>query len=159
LLPLELQPDHLLGVHIPGLGFIITLSLILFLGMIVSNFIGKYLLSLWEMILGKIPFVRGIYSSVKQVLQTIFSSDAKAFRKVLLVRYPHPDSWTMAFLTSEVSNLHSSMPQKKLMVYVPTTPNPTSGFLLLYAPEDVKELNISVEAALKMIISLGVVQN
>jgi len=161
LLPNNYQPDNLLGMHIPGLGLLLSLLIVFFTGMLVTNIIGRHLVRYWETIVSKIPLVRTIYISVKQVLDTLFSSQGKSFRQVLLVEYPRKEIWSLAFLTGDVSDIisqHSTLGEELLTVFIPTTPNPTSGFLLMVPTSQVKELDISVDEALKMIISLGVVQ-
>lgn len=158
LLPHSLQPDHLLGVHIPGLGLIFTVALIFLTGMLVTNFIGNWFVRVWESLLIRIPLVRSIYTAVKQITTTMFSSQGESFRKVLLVEYPRKDVWSIAFQTGTGFTLPGDYGSDELLtVYVPTTPNPTSGFLLMVPKHQAIELKISVEQALKLIISLGVV--
>jgi uncharacterized membrane protein len=160
LLPRDYQPDAFLGFHLPGIGVVITLLVILLTGIIAANFIGKRLVDVWDAMIGRIPLVRTVYSGVKQVAQTLFTPGGQSFRKVLLVQYPHQDCWTIAFQTGDASKeLTDGMGQAEVVsVYVPTTPNPTSGFLLFFPREKVIELNMSVDQALKYVISLGVVQ-
>jgi len=159
LLPHSYQPDALLGFHVPGIGVLITLVVILLTGMIVANFIGRRLVGLWDAVMGRIPFVRSVYTSAKQVSQTLFTSDGQSFRKVLLVQYPHPGIWTIAFQTGNVnSEVEKNIGDDVVSFFVPTTPNPTSGFLLMALRKDVVELAMSVDQALKLVISLGVVQ-
>jgi uncharacterized membrane protein len=158
LLPPELQPEALFGFHLPGFGTVVTLLIVLLTGLITRNIIGNRLLTLWELLLQRIPVVNSIYSSVKQVSDTLFSSSGNAFRKALLVQYPREGAWTIAFQTGvpggDVKNhLHGEY----VSVYVPTTPNPTSGFFLMYRRTDVIELEMSVDEALKYIVSMGVV--
>lgn len=158
LLPKNYQPDTLFGVHVPGLGLIIILLLIFFTGMLVSNFLGDYLIKLWEKLLARIPLVRTVYSGVKQILNTVFSSNEVAFRKVVLIEYPRQGIWTIAFQTGSANKeVNSKSGEELISVYVPTTPNPTSGFLLFVAANKVVELDMSVDEALKMVISLGVI--
>ena len=158
LLPESVQPRSLLGFHIPGLGALLTLSIVLVTGLLAANFIGQRFVSYWESALGRIPVVKSIYSSVKQVSDTLFSSSGQAFRKALLVQYPRHGSWTIAFLTGQpggdvANHLHGEY----VSVYVPTTPNPTSGFFLMMPKSEVIELDMSVDEALKYVISMGVV--
>jgi uncharacterized membrane protein len=158
LLPEGWRPEKLVGFHIPGLGTILTLLIIFLTGLLTQNVIGNYVVELWEALLRRIPVVNSIYSSFKQVSDTLFSSSGNAFRKALLVQYPRHGSWTVAFLTGvpggDVKNhLHGDY----VSVYVPTTPNPTSGFFLMMPRADVIELDMSVDAALKYIVSMGVV--
>ena len=157
-LPEALRPQTLLGFDIPGAGIVVTFLIIFFTGVLAANFIGQRLVRWWEKLLARIPVVNTIYNSVKQVSDTLFSSSGNAFRKALLVRYPHRDSWTIAFLTGApggdiVNHLHGNF----VSVYVPTTPNPTSGFFLMMPKSDVIELDMAVDEALKYIISMGVV--
>ena len=158
LLPEEFQTERWLGIHVPGMGVVMTVVVVFATGLIVTNFFGQRLLLLWEGVLNRIPVVKSIYNSVKQVSDTLFTSGGHAFRKALLVQYPREGSWTIAFLTGEpggdvVNHLHGEY----WSVYVPTTPNPTSGFFLMMPKADVIELDMSVDAALKYIISMGVV--
>jgi uncharacterized membrane protein len=160
LLPPRYQPDALLGFHIPGIGFFITVLIILVTGIVVANFIGKRVVTIWDAMIGRIPLVRSVYTGVKQVVETLFTPGGQSFRKVLLVEYPRAGLWSIAFQTGdatpEVQNAISGEPMVSL--FIPTTPNPTSGFLMMTARKDVIELNMSVEQALKFVISLGVVQ-
>ena len=158
LLPERWRPETLVGFHIPGLGTILTLLIVFITGLLTQNFVGNYVVIVWEALLKRIPVVNSIYSSVKQVSDTLFSSSGNAFRKALLVQYPRQGCWTIAFLTGvpggDVKNhLHGDY----VSVYVPTTPNPTSGFFLMMPRSDVVELDMSVDAALKYIVSMGVV--
>lgn len=158
LLPEEWRPQVLFGQDIPGLGVILTFVIILATGLIATNFFGKQLIVLWEKLLHQLPVVKSIYSSVKQVSDTLFSDSGHAFRKVLLVQYPHPASWTIAFLTgSPGGDVANHLRGDYVSVFVPTTPNPTSGFFLMFPREDVVELDMSVDEALTYIISMGVV--
>lgn len=162
LLPDRWQPSHLIGFHIPGLstviGLIVVLVVLFVTGFIASNFFGRYLLGLGDDLLEHIPLVRSIYTTVKQISDTMFSNKGKAFRKVVLIRYPHKDSWSLAFLTSDnLGELEVKAPSRLISVFIPTTPNPTSGFLILVPPEDVIELEMTVDEAFKMIVSLGVI--
>lgn len=160
LLPVKYQPDALLGVHIPGIGMIITLGVILFTGLVVANFIGRQFVVLWDSFVGRIPLVRTIYMGVKQVLHTLFTPGGQSFRKVLLVEYPRAGMWSLAFQTGDGTPEVSKALDGEAMVsiFIPTTPNPTSGFLMMVARKNVIEMNMSVEQALKFVISLGVVQ-
>lgn len=158
LLPLHWQPRSWLGHAIPGLGVVLTALVILVTGLLARNIIGERLVRVWEGLLSRIPIVRSIYSSVKQVSDTILSPDGNAFRKALLVQYPRRDVWTVAFQTGSPSEeVMSSVPVDMISVYVPTTPNPTSGFFLMMPREQVIELNMSVDEALKYVVSMGVV--
>lgn len=160
MLPVKYQPDTLFGFHIPGIGVIITLAIILITGIIAANFLGKRLVDFSDALIGKIPLVRTVYSGVKQVAHTLFTPGGQSFRKVFLIEYPRAGSWTIAFQTGDVTQELTSMTDHDEMIslYVPTTPNPTSGFLLLIPRNKAIELNMSVDQALKFVISLGVMQ-
>lgn len=157
LLPTQYQPDNLLHVHIPGLGLIFTILLVLIVGMLVTNIIGRRILIWWEAILVRIPLVRSIYGAVKQITQAIFSSTGESFRKVLLVEYPRKGMWSIAFQTGANFSVANGDYDKLVTVFIPTTPNPTSGFLLMLPRQDIIELNMSIDEALKYVVSLGVV--
>jgi len=158
LLPDAFQTRNWLGFHLPGLGVILTLIVVFASGIAATNILGQRLWLMWESLLGRIPVVKSVYSSVKQVSDTLFSSTGQAFRKALLVQYPRPGSWTIAFLTGTPGgDVINHLPGEFVSVYVPTTPNPTSGFFLMMPKSDVIELDISVDEALKYIISMGVV--
>lgn len=158
LLPEAYRPSAVLGVHIPGLGVIAALLIVLGTGLLTANILGQQVVKLSEELLARIPVVKSIYSSVKQVSDTLFSSSGQAFRKAVLVRFPHSDTWTIAFLTGEAQGeVAKKLEGDHLSVYVPTTPNPTSGYFVIVARKDVKELDMSVDEALKYVISMGVV--
>ena len=157
LLPPEWQPVYF-GVHIPGLGVLLTLLILLGTGAVAANFIGLRMLKFWEGVLTQIPVVNSIYTSVKQVSDTLLSSNGQAFRRALLIAYPHPGTRTIAFVTGAPSGpvQQALGDEEYISVYVPTTPNPTSGFFLMVPKKDTVELDMSVEEALKYIISMGV---
>ena len=157
-LPTEHQPSRYTGFDIPGVGVVASLLIIFFTGLIAANVLGQKLVRLWEALLARIPVVKSIYYSVKQVSDTLFSSSGQAFRKALLVQYPREGAWTIAFLTGQPGgDAANHLRGDYVSVYVPTTPNPTSGFFLMMPREDVIELDMSVDEALKYIISMGVV--
>jgi uncharacterized membrane protein len=158
LLPVGWQTENWLGIHIPGLGTLLTLLIIFVTGVFATNFFGAQLVELWHEILHRIPVVNSIYSSVKQISDTLFSSSGQAFRKALLVQWPTPGMWTIAFQTGTPGGgVAEHLPPDCLAVYVPTTPNPTGGYFVIVAREDAIELDMSVDQALKYIISMGVV--
>jgi uncharacterized membrane protein len=158
LLPEAWQPRSWIGFHIPGLGVLMTLAVVFATGVFAANIIGQRLVMYWEGLLARIPIFKSLYFSVKQVSDTLFSSSGMAFRKALLVQYPRQGSWTIAFLTGQPGgDVTNYLKGEYVSVYVPTTPNPTSGFFLMMPAADVVELDISVDAALKYIISMGVV--
>ena len=157
LLPEGYHPDQLLGIHIPGIGVLLAIILVLVTGMIVANFLGKRIILFWEQLLAKIPLVRSLYAAIKQIMEAVLSTDAQSFRKVLLIEYPRKGLWSLAFMTSEnLGEVQSKTAKAVISVFIPTTPNPTSGFIIMVPSDDVVELNMSVEDGLKMIISLGV---
>jgi len=158
LLPDAWHPHALFGRDIPGVGAILTIAIVLATGVIATNFFGRHLIVLWEKLLHRVPVVKSVYSSVKQVSDTLFSDSGNAFRKAVLVQFPRQGTWTIAFVTGtpggDVSNhLHGDY----VSVFVPTTPNPTGGYFLMMPQADVIELDMSVDEALKYIISMGVV--
>ena len=158
LLPPHFRTESWLGMHVPGMGVIMTLVIVFVTGVLAANFIGERLVRLWNAILHRIPFVSSIYSSVKQVSDTLFSSSGEAFRKAVLVRWPHQGMWTIGFLTGTPGgDVANHLRDDFLSVYVPTTPNPTGGYFVLVARKDLIELDMSVDQALKYIISMGVV--
>ena len=158
LLPPAWRPEALLGFRIPGLGVVLAVTIVLLTGIVVANIAGRKLVAFWEALLNRIPLVRSIYSSVKQILETLFVSGGKSFRKVLAIEYPRKGIWTLAFQTgSGYQEVHDKSGHRLVTVFVPTTPNPTSGFIIMVPEEDVMELEMSVEDGLKLIMSLGVV--
>jgi len=158
LLPEAFQTERWLGVHIPGLGAILTIAVVFATGFLATNFVGAQLVQLWHGVLNRIPVVNSIYSSVKQISDTLFSSSGQAFRKAVLVQWPHEGAWTIAFLTGTPGgDVANHVPADCLSVYVPTTPNPTSGYFVIVKRADVVELDMTVDQALKYIISMGVV--
>ncbi|MEO5703197.1 MAG: DUF502 domain-containing protein [Gammaproteobacteria bacterium] len=158
LLPAAYQPDALLGFHMPGLGVVLSVVVVLSTGVIVANLFGRRLVELWESLLARIPLVRSIYSASKQVAETVFSPTGQSFRKVLLVEYPRRGLWSIGFQTgSGLTEAESRTGQALILVFVPTTPNPTSGFIFMAPRSDVIEMDMSVDEAFKLIISLGVV--
>ena len=158
LMPEKWRPQSLFGFTLPGLGTILTLVIICLTGLVTRNFLGNRLLMWWEMLLNRIPVVNSIYSSVKQVSDTLFSSSGNAFRKALLVQYPRQGCWTIAFQTGVPGgDVKNHLQGDYVSVYVPTTPNPTSGFFLMLPRAETIELTMSVDEALKYIVSMGVV--
>jgi uncharacterized membrane protein len=144
--------------NIPGLGVVLLLVALLLTGVFVANFVGQWWIRQWDQLLSRIPIVKSIYNSVKQVSDTLFSSNGQAFREAVLVQYPRAGSWTIAFVTGRpTGEVGEHLPADCLSLYVPTTPNPTSGFLLMVPASEVVKLDMSVDEALKYIISMGVV--
>jgi len=159
LLPENLRSDALFGFHVPGLGIILTVAIVLATGALAANFFGRKLLDLGHDILQRIPIVRSIYGGVKQISDTLFSPEGNAFRRAVLVRYPHAGAWTVALVTGtpqhEVADI---LGHDQISVFVPTTPNITAGFFLIVPRSETIELDMTVDAALKYIISMGVAE-
>ncbi len=159
LLPARFRTDALFGFHVPGMGVILTVLIVLLTGALAANFFGKKLLALGDRLLNNIPIVRSVYGGVKQISDTLFSPEGKAFRKAVLVRYPQHDTWTVALLTGEPEHeVTDHLGFDNYAVFVPTTPNITAGFFLIVPKKDVIELKMSVDQALKYIISMGVAE-
>jgi uncharacterized membrane protein len=158
LLPEAMRPEQVLGVYIPGLGAVMTLLVVLLTGLITANIVGQKLVRFWEGVLARIPVVKSIYYSVKQVSDTLFSGNGEAFRKVLLVRYPHPEAWSVAFQTgSPPPEVAQHGDDEMVSVFIPTAPSPVNGFFFFVRKRDTVELDINVDDALKYIVSMGVV--
>lgn len=159
LIPEEYNPEQYLPFAIPGLGVAVVIVFLILLGAFTTGYLGKLLVRIWERMWEKIPFVSGIYSTFKQLFETVFSQKSNAFRQVVMVEFPRKDAWTVAFVTSDVPYpLSDALKSDDMIsVYVPTTPNPTSGYWSLYHKKDVIPLDIPVEDGLKMVISLGIV--
>lgn len=157
LLPQALQTESWLGVHIPGLGVILTLVVVFLTGVLAANFIGQKLVSFWEGVLLRIPVVNSIYKAVKQVSDTLFSGSGHAFRKVLLVHYPHPDAWSLALQTNVPEEVKAQLAEDYVAVFIPTTPSPVNGFYFYVKRSEVIEIDMTIDEALKYIISMGVV--
>ncbi len=158
LFPPEWQPETLFGFSIPGFGIVIGVSILILTGAFAANLFGRKLVGFWEAVLGRIPLVRTIYSSVKQVLETLFSSNSESFRRVVLIEYPRKGIWSLGFQTNEALTAAREASGKDLVsIFVPTTPNPTSGFIVMLPTDEITQLDISVEDGFKFIISMGVI--
>ena len=158
LVPLAYRPDELLGFHIPGIGVLLTLIIVLVTGVIAANLFGRELVRLWERLVLRIPLVRSVYSSVKQLLETMFADSGESFRKVVLVEFPRSGVWALGFLTgTDQGEAQRKTGHDVVNVYVPTTPNPTGGYFIMLPKEDVIELDMSVDDGLKMLLSMGAV--
>ena len=156
--PTFLSPQALFGRDIPGFRVGVVIVVVLVTGILAANFLGRGIVRLWENILGRIPLVRSIYNSVKQVSDTLLAPNGQAFRQAVLVQYPRHGSWTIGLLTGTPSGeVAKLLPGEHVSVYIPTTPNPTSGFFLMMPRSEVQPLEMSVDAALKYIVSMGVV--
>src|SRR5574343_88677 len=158
ILPEAWHPDRLLGMHIPGFGVLLTLAILLIVGAAASNFMGRKLVQLGDAVVHRIPVVRSIYSSVKQVSDTLFSESGNAFRTAVLVQWPREGVWTVAFITGAPGGeVAAYLRDDYVSVYVPTTPNPTGGYFVMLRRSECVELDMSVDAALRYIVSMGVV--
>ncbi len=158
LLPAAFRPENLFGFNIPGLGIVLSIIVLLATGMLVANIIGKQLVSFSERLLNKIPLVRSIYSAAKNFAEVLFTNTSQAFKKVLLIEYPRKGVYSLCFQTStDLAEIQAHTSDDVICVFVPTTPNPTSGFIIIVPAGDTIELDMDVESALKMIVSLGVV--
>ena len=158
IIPPQYRPEELLGFHIPGLGVILTFIVLLITGMLAANFVGRYVVGGWESLLDRIPIVRTIYGGAKNFAEIVFSDSNDSFKQVLLIEYPRKGLFSLAFQTSsELGEVQARSGEDVVCCFVPTTPNPTSGFVIMVPRKDIKVLDMDVDEALKMIISLGVV--
>ena len=158
LLPVAYRPENLIGMKIPGLGILLTFIVVMLTGFLVANIVGRKFVSFWESVLNRIPLVRSIYSASKNFTEVLFTDTSQAFKKVLLVQYPRKGVYSLCFQTStELAEIQARTTDDVICVFVPTTPNPTSGFIIMVPQADTIELDMDVESALKMVVSLGVV--
>ncbi len=157
LLPAEWQPDRTLGIHIPGLGIILTFLIVFLTGLLIRNILGQRLWAYSEKMMLHVPFVGSVYKGVKQVSDTLLSGSGNSFRKVLLVRYPHPHAWSLAFQTSMPREVAGRYELEHVAVFIPTTPSPVNGFYFFVLKADTIELDMTVDVALRTIVSMGVV--
>jgi uncharacterized membrane protein len=158
LIPPAYRPEEILGFGIPGLGLLLTIGVLLLTGMLAANLFGRKVVAFWESLLARIPLIRSVYSGAKQVAETVLSDGSTSFKRVMLVQYPRKGVWSLCFQTStDLEEIQDRTEKEVVCVFVPTTPNPTSGFILFVPREELVELSMSVDEGLKMIISLGVV--
>ena len=157
-IPEQYQPQSLFGFDIPGFSIIVLISILVLTGFLASNWLGKQIIGISEKVLAKIPLIRSIYKGVKQSLTVILSNNSSSFREVVMLEYPRKGIWSIGFKTSKMDKKSQRTGKDLIMIFIPTTPNPTSGFLVLVEPEQVKKLDMKVDEALKMIISLGTAQ-
>jgi uncharacterized membrane protein len=156
-LPSEYRPANFVGFPLPGLGIVIALAVLLVTGLLVTNLIGRRLVQYWDGIIRRIPLVRSIHGGVKSFAESVFSQ-SNSFRKVVMIQYPRVGVWSIGFVTAEnVAELAAKTGVQHACVYIPTTPNPTSGFIVMVPASEVVELEMSVDSAMKMIITCGVV--
>ena len=158
LIPPALRPENLIGTEIPGIGVIVAIIVVLLTGLVTANYFGKSIVKAWDAFLDRIPLIRSIYSPLKKFSELVLSDETQSFSKVILIEYPRKGIYSLCFQTSkELGEVQNQDGEEMVCVYIPTTPNPTSGYIVLVPQNEVKELKMSVEDALKMIISLGVV--
>ena len=159
LLPAYWQPKHLIGYNIPGLGVIIAVLVLFITGLFGANVLGTRIIQAWDSLLGRIPVVKSIYSSVKKVSESLLSDSSRSFKTPVLVPFPQPDIWTLGFVSGQIPDVvQTGLPDGEYVsVYVPTTPNPTGGYYIMVKTSDIREVNLSVDEALKYVISLGMV--
>jgi uncharacterized membrane protein len=155
IIPANYHPLALFGQHVPGFGLIVTIVVVFLTGLLATNFIGHRLIHLWERILARIPLVRSIYSATKQVSHSILSPSSNSFSRAVLIQFPRPGLWSVGFQTN--SNFTPLSNDENYTIFIPTSPNPTSGFMVIVSPDEIKPLDISIEEAFRMIISVGVV--
>ncbi|MGI9265590.1 MAG: DUF502 domain-containing protein [Gammaproteobacteria bacterium] len=157
-IPAAFRPENLLGFSIPGLGVVLTILVLFITGLLGANLFGRKILAFWESILNRIPLIRSVYSGAKQVAETVLSDGDTSFKRVFLVEYPRKGVWSLCFQTStDLREIQGRTETEVICVFVPTTPNPTSGFILFVPRSDLVALDMSVDEGLRMIISLGVV--
>jgi uncharacterized membrane protein len=157
LIPAAYRPDQLLGFRIPGLGIVLTFVLLLVTGMLAANFVGRRFVEGWESLLARIPHIRSVYSGVKHMTEQVVSEDARSFRQVVLVEFPRKGMWSVAFLTADFPHTGDArIPLDQVCIFLPTTPNPTTGFLFLVPRDEIVKLDLPVDETLKFIMSLGV---
>jgi uncharacterized membrane protein len=158
LLPSQYRPDEVLGFHIPGLGVILAVFVLMLTGLLAANFVGKAFVGGWESLLDRIPVVRAVYSAAKNFAEIVFSDSSQSFKKVLLIQYPRKGLYSLAFQTAtQLGEVQGRTGEDVVCCFVPTTPNPTSGVIIISPRKDIIELDMDIDEALKMIISLGVV--
>lgn len=158
LIPQQYRPEEWLGFSVPGLGLILTLLVLLVTGLLAANIVGRSMVSLWESLLDRIPVVRSVYSAAKNFTEIVFSDSGQSFKKVLLIEYPRKGIYSLAFQTAtNLGEVQGRMGEQMVCTFVPTTPNPTSGYIIIVPKKDIIELDMEIDEALKMIISLGVV--
>jgi len=158
LIPQPYRPEEWLGVTIPGLGLILTLLVLLVTGLLAANIVGRSMVGLWESMLDRIPVVRSVYSAAKNFAEIVFSDSGQSFKKVLLIEYPRKGIYSLAFQTAtNLGEVQGRTGEEMICTFVPTTPNPTSGYIIILPKKDIIELDMEIDEALKMIISLGVV--
>jgi uncharacterized membrane protein len=158
LIPQQYRPEEWLGITIPGLGLLLTVLVLLVTGLLAANIVGRSMVGLWESLLDRIPVVRSVYSAAKNFAEIVFSDSGQSFKKVLLIEYPRKGIYSLAFQTAtNLGEVQGRTGEEMICTFVPTTPNPTSGYIIILPKKDIIELDMEIDEALKMIISLGVV--
>lgn len=158
LIPQQYRPEEWLGFSVPGLGLILTLLVLLVTGLLAANIVGRSMVGLWESLLDRIPVVRSVYSAAKNFTEIVFSDSGQSFKKVLLIEYPRKGIYSLAFQTAtNLGEVQGRTGEQMVCTFVPTTPNPTSGYIIIVPKKDIIELDMEIDEALKMIISLGVI--
>jgi len=158
LLPEDYRPEVVLGFPLPGLGVVFALAVLLATGLLVTNFVGRRLVAYWDSLLQRIPLVRSIYGGVKGFTESVLSNKSGSFRQVVMVEYPRKEMWSIGFITADhIAEISAKTGERQVCVYVPTTPNPTSGLIVMVPHDQVVPLDMSVDAAMKMIVTLGIV--
>lgn len=157
-IPAKYNPETYFPYGLPGLGVLLLLVFFILVGMLTANYVGRWFVGLGQRLLGRVPVISGIYGALKKLFEAVMGNNTQAFRKAVLVEYPRKGMWTVAFMTAPVyAGFKKMLPKDMITLYVPTTPNPTSGFMVYVPKKDIRELNIPVEEALKMILSMGIV--
>ena len=158
LIPAQYRPEEWLGLTVPGLGLLLTVLVLLVTGLLAANIVGRSMVGLWESLLDRIPVVRSVYSAAKNFAEIVFSDSGQSFKKVLLIEYPRKGIYSLAFQTAtNLGEVQARMGEEMICTFVPTTPNPTSGYIIIVPKKDIIELDMEIDEALKMIISLGVI--
>ena len=158
LIPAQYRPEEWLGFTVPGLGLLLTVLVLLVTGLLAANIVGRSMVGLWESLLDRIPVVRSVYSAAKNFAEIVFSDSGQSFKKVLLIEYPRKGIYSLAFQTAtNLGEVQARMGEEMICTFVPTTPNPTSGYIIIVPKKDIIELDMEIDEALKMIISLGVI--
>lgn len=161
LIPIRWHPETYLGFHVPGFGFVIAVLVLFITGVFAANVLGKKIIQAWDALLGRIPVIKSIYSSVKKVSESLFSDNSRSFKTPVLIPFPQSNIWTIAFISGNLpTTISNALPKHEseyVPVYVPTTPNPTGGYYIMVRQTDIRKLDMSVDEALKYIISLGMV--
>ena len=158
LIPPSYNPETYLPFSLPGLGFVIAIIFLILVGMLTANFMGRFFLRIGERVLDRLPVVRSLYGATKQIFETVFANQSEAFREVVMVEYPRKGMWVIGFLTGRTKGeVQKKTASDTVNIFVPTTPNPTSGFLLFVPKKDVQKMDMSVEEGIKLVVSAGIV--